>query len=339
MIRTDEHQTIENKDNRTSCTIAKATKESEGTYMCKAVSDIGMAITKAKLQVFKAGEKIKKLKAKEVKEKVKSEKVTKRSQDAIEKDVATEVVSEPLKTTSVSEVQPVDNVTEIRKVTKQRAKVILSEAEHVETTDVASYKKSDKKAEGMPRSERVQPIVAPHNYLISSQQQDEETTEPLDENHYEKQRGIIKMVEKDSRMVAEVNELLEVINAKEFGPGESPLRELAKIGYMLRSGVTIENIEALYDSEYFPALRVPQSQSALVHLVERQGHGALITEVLTEETTQDENIVAAKVGFRAFLKMVEMKHSSVEEVIAHFYPEDFKPRSWEQKAAHEVLIK
>lgn len=319
------------------CKIRKASKASEGTYMCKAVSDIGMAITKAKLQIFKIGEKIKKVAAREVKEKVKSEKVIEREEERIIKEKAKEIIEKPHETTTVTqEVQPMDVPKPIRKIGKEKAKVIVSEAVHVETTDVASFKKVDKKEKVKPASENIEPVVTPHDYLISSQQQKEETVQPL-EMSYETQKGIIKMVEKDSGMVAEINELLEVINAKEFGPGESPLRELAKIGYMLRSGVTIEQIESLYDSEYFPALRVPQSQSALVQLVERQGHGALITEVLTEETTQDEDVIAAKVGFRAFLKMVEMRHSSVEEVIAHFYPEDFKPRSWERKEAHEVI--
>lgn len=335
VIRTDETFVIENKDNRTTCTIKQATSETEGTYMCKAVSDIGMAITKAKLQVFKAGEKIKKVKAKEIKEKVKTEKVVKREDELIEEKTAKKVIEQQKEEGVITEeVHAEEAPKPIKKIEKEKAKVVVSEAEHVETTDIATYKKVDKKEKAI-KKEKGEPVLTPHDYLVSSQQQKEETVQPF-EISIDAQKGIIKMVEGDSRVVAEINELLEVINAKEFGPGESPLRELAKIGYMLRSGITIEQIESMYDSEHFPALRVPQSQSALVQLVERQGHGALITEVLTEETTQDEDVIAAKVGFRAFLKMVELQHNSVEEVIAHFYPEDFKPRSWEQREANEV---
>ncbi|XP_026742306.1 titin-like isoform X13 [Trichoplusia ni] len=324
VIRTDERFTIENKDNRTTCTVKKCVKELEGTYMCKAVSDIGMAITKAKLQVWGAAEKSRKAKLKD-----KKEKIAKAVKQVVREEIATEVQEEA---------PVVEKPKTIKKVDKKSAKTVISEADHVETVDVATYKKVDKKeTKPKPKEEKAEPIVTPHDYLVSSQTEKEETVQPLEES-YEAQKGIIKMVESDSRVVAEINELLEVINAKEFGPGESPLRELAKIGFMMRSGITTEEIESLYDSQYFPALRVPQSQSALVRLVERQGHGALITEVLTEETTQDEDVIAAKVGFRAFLKMVELKHSSVEEVIAHLYPEDFKPRSWEQKEAHEVIV-
>jgi len=73
-------------------------------------------------------------------------------------------------------------------------------------------------------------------------------------------------------------------------------------------------------------------------LVERKGHGPLITQVLTEETTTDESFVAATVGFRAFMKMVELQHATVEEVITHFAPEDFRPRAWEVTEISEVQI-
>lgn len=303
--------------------------------MCKAVSDIGMAVTKAKLQVFDSATKTRK--HKEVKEKVKKEKVIKHVEKVDEIDTAKTVTEDTEESVEITEIQPVEETVPTEKVDEEKAKPVITEAEHIETVELATHKKMDKKTKQTPKKKQIEPVITPHEYVVSSQQQKEETTQPF-EDDYEKQKGIIKMVESGTKSVAEINELLEVINAKEFGPGESPLRELAKIGYMLRSGVTTEQIESLYDSQYFPALRIPQSQSALVQLVERQGYGALITEVLTEETAQDEDIIAAKVGFRAFLRMVEMKHSSVEEVIAHFYPEDFKPRSWEEKEAHEVFI-
>ncbi|GBO99815.1 Titin, partial [Eumeta japonica] len=338
IIRSDEFYIIENKDNKTTCTIKKVSKVAEGTYMCKAVSDIGMAITKANLQVFKPGDKMKKVKAKETREKILSEKTKDYKPTTLEKGKATESVEEIQdKATIVTDDITIADAVPITPIKKEKAKAIVTEAEHVETVDIASYKKVDKKLEKTPQPEEVDMAVTPHEHLVTTKQEKEETVESFTEKTIEKYKAILKLVEKDTRMAAEVNELLEVINAKEFGPGESPLRELAAIGYMLRNGVTTEQIQSLYDSEYFPSLRVPQAQSALVHLVERQGHGTLITEVLTEETTQDEDTVAAKVGFRAFLKMVEMKHTSVEEVIAHFYPEDFKPRSWEQKEAHEVI--
>lgn len=146
--------------------------------------------------------------------------------------------------------------------------------------------------------------------------------------------------EHEENIAREVEELMDVMNATEFGPGESPLRELATIGFLVRQGVSVYEInESLYRTDKFPALRTPDAQNALVQLVERQGHGPLITEVLTEETTTDESIVAATVGFRAFMKMVDLQHATVEEVITHFAPDDFRPRAWEVTEAIEVILK
>lgn len=151
---------------------------------------------------------------------------------------------------------------------------------------------------------------------------------------------IKEIVERQKENIArEVDEIMEILDAKEFGPGESPLRELATIGYLVRQGVSVNEInECLYRTEIFPALKTPDAQNALVQLVERKGHGPLITQVLTEETTTDESFVAATVGFRAFMRMVELQHATVEEVITHFAPTDFRPRAWEVTEVSEVRI-
>lgn len=160
-------------------------------------------------------------------------------------------------------------------------------------------------------------------------------TEKLQEDITVKQ-----IVEQQKEHIArEVDEIMELLDAKEFGPGESPLRELATIGYLVRQGVSVNEInESLYRTEIFPALKTPDAQNALVQLVERKGHGPLISQVLTEETTTDESFVAATVGFRAFMRMVELQHATVEEVITHFAPEDFRPRAWEVTEISEVRV-
>lgn len=139
-----------------------------------------------------------------------------------------------------------------------------------------------------------------------------------------------------AKKTAEVNEILEMIKAPEFGPGEPPLRELATIGYLVRQGITVNEIYDLYNTDKFPSLQMPESQSALVQLVEREGHAKLISEVLTEETIEDETLMAATVGFRAFLKMIELKHVTVEEVITHFSRDDFITQEWKTIEATEV---
>lgn len=133
----------------------------------------------------------------------------------------------------------------------------------------------------------------------------------------------------------QVNEILTNLKAADFGPGEAPLRELATIAYMAKHGVTVNEISSFYQADNFPALKTPESQSALVLLLEREGYASIVTEILTE-TDMDEAQVAATAGFRAFMRMIELNHASVEEIITHFSPEDFFMHEWKLEQADEV---
>jgi hypothetical protein len=39
-----------------------------------------------------------------------------------------------------------------------------------------------------------------------------------------------------------VEEVMECVQAQEFGPGEAPLRELATIDLMLKKGISVEEV-------------------------------------------------------------------------------------------------
>lgn len=140
------------------------------------------------------------------------------------------------------------------------------------------------------------------------------------------------------KIADEVNEVLDMIEASKFGSGEMPLRELATIGYLVQRGITVNEITHLYNVDSFPALKYPESQAALVQLVEREGHGTLISEVLTEETVTDEKKLAATVGFRAFMRMIEQTHITIEEVITNFKQEDFISHEWKLGEARERIV-
>lgn len=50
----------------------------------------------------------------------------------------------------------------------------------------------------------------------------------------------------------------------------------------------------------------------------------------------DEALLAATVGFHAFMRMVQLQHATVEEVLTHFAPRDFSPHAWETTEATQV---
>lgn len=218
-----------------------------------------------------------------------------------------QVTSETLQTVSVSEVHTEASVQEIRRVdTRRKAKKTMVTEEEERPREIVIEEKPKKK-----KKEKLK---------VREEMTIEEIVERQKEN-----------------IAREVEEIMETLHAKEFGPGEAPLRELATIGFLVRQGVSVNEInESLYRTDNFPALKTPEAQNALVQLVEREGHGPLITQVLTEETTTDESVVAATIGFRAFMRMIELQHVTVEEVLTHFAPEDFRPRAWEVTEATEV---
>ncbi|KAJ8898141.1 hypothetical protein PR048_003501 [Dryococelus australis] len=237
----------------------------------------------------------------------------------------------------VSEVMPETVVKEFEdKVDSKTAKRIVSTQESVTISEAQTETTVKELDEKKPKLRKAKVEKKP------ALEETAKVTEVKPELMKEREEVITKVeeiLEKEEKKVAkEVTELMKFVHAKEFGPGESPLRELAKVGYLVRRGVTVNEVMTLYEADRFPSLRTPEAQSAMVHVVEREGHTSLITQVLAEETTTDEAAVAATVGFRAFMRMIELKHANIEEVITHFAPEDFKPHAWETADITEVSI-
>lgn len=229
------------------------------------------------------------------------------------------------KTVTVSEVQSESRVEEFKEDKPiEKAERVIPVQESVVVSDIQSEATVKEMQEKKPKTRRAKPEKKPavEDTAVVTEVKTLTAEEVLDKE--------------ETKMVTEVEELMQFVRAKEFGPGESPLRELAQIGFLVRQGVSVREITVLYEADRFPSLRTPEAQSAMVQLVEREGHGALVSQVLTEESTTDENLVASTVGFRAFMRMVEARHAAVEEVITHFAPEDFRPHAWETSEATEV---
>lgn len=198
------------------------------------------------------------------------------------------------------------------KVLPVREPVTISETQPVEEVkDVTRKSKTPKKAKELTEEEKTREKVTT-------------TTKTL------------TRILREATESTEVEDILQTVKGKEFGPGdEKPLKELAQIGFMVKKGVSVSEIQELYNLEKFPELRKPESQSALVQVVERKGHSPIITEVLTQETAIDET-TASTIGFKAFMRMIELNYATVEEVLTNLAPEDFKPESWTFTRAIQV---
>lgn len=372
IIRNTEKVKIRIEKNKTTCTVKDVSRENIGVYICKAISDIGLAVTKAKLHVQEIPEAKKKeleLKiAEEKEEKVKKERV--KTEKKVQRKVKqTKVIITDLETpVEIEEISPQESSEQITETIdeKQKAKPVLQILSPLQTEAIASCKKiDDTEEESLEQLETAKELVSPIEPLYIEESISEHITESLGQKKPKTRKAkpdttsgvsetatiaevkleqIIVRVEQiiakeEIKMAKEITEILETIRANEFGPGEYPLREIAEIGYLIRNGLTIKEVQVLYTEDKFPALKTPEAQSALVNVVERKGYGPLISEVLTEETTVDEKLMAATVGFRAFMKMVELKHATIEEVITQFVPDDFVQHAWEATETQEVSHK
>jgi hypothetical protein len=126
-----------------------------------------------------------------------------------------------------------------------------------------------------------------------------------------------------------VSDIFEKMKSKGYGENDAIVKDLAAITFLSQQGMSMQDISSLYQTNNFPALQIPEAQSALVQLLEREGYGRLVSEVLTEEA--DEKYVATA-GFRAFMKMAEIKQQKIEEIISLLSPEDFVSHEWKNSS-------
>lgn len=136
----------------------------------------------------------------------------------------------------------------------------------------------------------------------------------------------------DLKNSKEVNEILSKLSGKNFGTEEESVKELATVSFMLQSGLSTSDVQKLFQANQFPNLQKTESQSALVQLLEREGHETIVSEIMSEKNEHeiDESFVAS-VGFRAFLKMIDEKKAKADELILSIKPEDFT--SWKNQAS------
>lgn len=313
--------------------IFKITNEDCGYYNCKLINEIGMTMTRAKFDISStsavAEEEVK------VKTTVKKKTAKKTASTMAKRTSASE--SQSLHKTEIKIVpsRAVETTVNIVKV-KQAVPILV---EHSEVSEVMQVK-DRKVADAEQRSRIIEEVV-----------EEAEEVESEEEVHVEKKYTSSKTIQLSETVELirtkitmktikiediyeisqheEVQWLLESVEAESFGKiGEAALRDLATIGVLLRYGCTHYEITYMYEQNIFISLQKPESQSALVQLVEREGHEELITQILSESSNEDETTLAATVGFKAFIRMIQTYEITIETVIRKFHREDFISHDW-----------
>lgn len=91
--------------------------------------------------------------------------------------------------------------------------------------------------------------------------------------------GLRALLEMTSRESLSVTEVVAHDKAQEFLPDQAPFQEFVQIENMLKSGVTVDQIVTLGAIGNLPVLTAPETQKALVRLVEDQGFRAVVLQV------------------------------------------------------------
>lgn len=314
---------------KTTCLILNVTNENVGFYQCKAINDVSEDSTRAKFEIASTTNK-----SSEIEETI-SQAETQQSQEMTETVITAETevkkvekAKKTVKHVAKKGVKKTPKATVVAATKQKPEKVIIkiqSKDKGIET--IAEQYSSSTVSNVKVRSE---------TYV--EEEEDVEIREEVEEVHIQIYKEIISDVDIDSFKIGdEVNQILTSIEADKFGVGQMALRELATIGCLLRKGMTISDVINLYHTDAFPSLKIPESQAAMVQLVERHGHESLITEIFSE-AAEDEHLLASTVGFRAFMRMIEIHEESFESIITKFRCEDFYSHEWKQSDCKEETL-
>lgn len=318
MINGDRYRIVTN-ESKSTLLIKCVTQDDFGYYVCKALNDCGEVVTRAKLiessKAFMTEEEIEENQKKIEKRLTKKTKTSRKAslvQGKTSSSVNFEATVEGKKSSKSS-----------RKLTSESVDV------------AASFKTKTKKAPKTNRREDTSSeltITKTENIIV--QEIEETLINEVEHRTCEKTLTITDFKDlNDLKNSDEVNNLMRNFKSKDFETGTEPLRELATIAFMIQKGLGALEVDKLFQANHFPELQTPESQSALVQLLERQGHANLVTEVLSEKSEPeiDENYVATA-GFRAFMKMIEQKNVNIEEIVLSISPEDFNASNWKHES-------
>lgn len=319
MINGERYRIVTNEQ-KSTLLIKCVQQEDFGYYVCKAMNDVGEVTTRAKLiessKAFMTAEEIEE------------------NQKKIEKRLAKKTKTS--RKASITEGKALSSVNVEATVKSGKRNSKSSKTVSSETVDVAAtFKTKSKQKPKENRTEKMSSeltITKTENVVV---QEIEETI--IKEIYHSTIEQNIKITDlkgiSDLKSSSDVNEMMKKLQSKSFTTAEESLRELATIAFMIKKGLSVSDVEKLFQASAFPELQTPESQCALVQILEKHGYAALVSEVLEEKTDMeiDENFVATA-GFRAFMKMIQTKKINAEDIVLSITPEDFAAINWKQEA-------
>lgn len=302
-------------------TIKCVLREDFGFYVCKAINDAGDVTTRGKLiesSAFMTEEELEKNREKSEKRLAKKNKSTRRSSK-------TEVKS----STSVNVEATVHSKRKASSSTKVHGESNVDASASFKTKKVIETPKVDRNVEESSE------LTITKNKNVYIQETEETYITEIERKTCHTVITINNIHDLESvKSSKEINEIMTNFKSSEFGNESEAVKELVTISYMLQNGLSTAEISKLMQMKYFPTLFNTSTQSALVQLLEREGHEKFVADILAEKDEKeiDEGFLAT-VGFRAFLKMIETKKASAKDLILLLKPEDFTSANWKNHSS------
>lgn len=319
MINGERYRIVTNEQ-KSTLLIKCVTQEDFGYYVCKAMNDAGEITTRAKLiessKAFMTAEEIEE------------------NQKKIEKRLAKKTKTS--RKASVTDGKFSSSVN-VEATVKSGKRSKSSKKTSSETVDVEASFKTKTAALKTERREDVSSeltITKKENIII--QEIEETIIKEIQRTTCETTIKITDLKDiNDLKACKEVDNIMKKLESKSFTTRESSrqlvFRELATIAFMIQKGLVPQEIDKLFQAHLFPELYTPESQCALVQLIERHGHAKLVSEVLSEKSEKEiDDSFIATAGFRAFMRMIEMENLNMEDIILSISPEDFATSNWKQ---------
>lgn len=291
------------KDQKSTLHIKSVSFDDFGYYVCKAMNDAGEVITRAKL--------IESVKAYMIQEDI--DEVQKKVEKKLSKKVKISRKASLTEETSLSSVN-------VEATVKSKKTKISKKSASESVNASASFKnKTQSKNIKAPTDESSQLTIS-RKQMISDDSSSDDNVETI--------REVIQITSRDDFEKLKNNEEFveksKAVDISRFGEYSNSVVEFSAILYMLEKGIATNDMKIMFQSDFFPLLKTPNFQSALVKLVEKKGYGEIVSEILSEKSVSEiEQNYANSVGLDAFTRMFETKSFSMKEIIESFDVADF----------------
>ncbi len=154
-------------------------------------------------------------------------------------------------------------------------------------------------------------------------------------------KAVLRAVETKSANMEDI--VVMATHPDEFDLTSEPVPEMATVSTLLNEGISCQEMLTIVKAGELPALNLPETQWPLVQIMEKLGHSATVTQVITEEpaiqmtigrvdqlpSTAEESlekfITNQSIGLRALLQLAVQESVDVSEVAALDKAREFLP--------------